>query len=187
MATEKISLEMTAAVINGALQVSYALANQSAQTLVVFDGAKGTGEGEYPDLTGHCYVSYAAPAMVRVLRIRPPAHPFKDTTRTFMPTVSEVLPGQTRKVKFRLGLPLKERSQFSPDFAGALYSAQPANELELKIGCFWKTPETQLKPLGPNVFQIVQGASLAQTIEVSARAKVVFELQIRTDANFIRM
>jgi hypothetical protein len=188
MTTKKVSLKMTATVNGDTLRVSYVLANSSSRTLVVFDGATGVGEAEYPDLTGQCYVSHAGAAVARVLRIRPPAHPFKDTTRTFMPAVSEVAPGEMRKVRFRLALPLRERSEFSPHFAGAKYAKQSIDTLELRIGGFWKTPETILKPLGqPNVWRVVKGASLTETFQVSARAKVTFELQGRTDASFIRM
>jgi hypothetical protein len=85
-------------------------------------------------------------------------------------------------------LPVKERSEFSPDFSGATYEEQTVNECELKIGYFWKTPATILKPLGhPNVWQVVKGASLAETHEISGMTRVTFELLVRTDAQFIRL
>jgi hypothetical protein len=188
MTADNVSLEMTAGVSNGVLQVSYVLANHGSMPLVVYDGAKGPGEDAYPDLAGQCYISYSPPDVARVLRIRPPVHPFKDTTRTFMPPVSEVAPGGRREVRFRLSLPLKERSEFTPDFAGAVYEKEPVKMLELRIGCFWKTPDTVLRPLSvPDVWAVVKGAPLSRTFEVSAVSKVSFEMLVRTDSVFIRM
>jgi len=187
MATETLSLELTARVADRFLQVSYALANDSHQTIVAYDGAAGVGGGEYPDLTGKCYVSYAGSGRARILRIRPPAHPTMDTTHTFVPAVSVVDPGEIRHVKFRLAVPVKERSEFSPEFSGATYQEQTVNECELGIGYFWKTQATVLKALGhPNVWQVVKGASLTETHEISAMTRVTFELLVRADSEFIR-
>ncbi|MGB7591558.1 MAG: hypothetical protein WCD04_10195 [Terriglobia bacterium] len=188
MAIETLNMELTARVADRFLQVSYALANRSHQAIVAYDGAAGVGGGEYPDLTGQCYVSYAGSGLARILRIRPPAHPTMDTTHAFLPAVSVVDPGEIRHVKFCLALPVKERSEFSPEFSGATYQEQTVNECELRIGYFWKVPATILKPLGhPNVWQVVKGASLAETHEISGMTRVTFELLVRTDTKFIRL
>jgi hypothetical protein len=185
MAAETLHLEVNAKVAAGALLVSYALANRGNETVVTYDGALGTGGGDYPDLTGQCYVSYGGPGVARILRIRPPNHPTKDTTKISIPPASEVRPGETRRVQFRLPLPLKERSEF---MSGAAYTPQPVGTLELKIGYFVKTPATVLEPFkAPNVWRVVKGASLAETHEVAARVQVTFELLARTDPKFIRM
>jgi len=188
MAADNVTLELTAQVREKALLVGYGITNRDSRTLVSFDGAIGAGGGEFPDLTGSCYVSYAGPGVVRVMRIRPPAHPTKDTTRTFIPPASEVRPGETRRVRFSLALPLRERSEFSPDFSGATYEKQAVTRLELYIGCFWKTEETVLQVLTPpNVWRVVKGAPLSQIFPVSRVAPVNCELLVRTDAKFVRM
>jgi len=187
MDVDKIYLEMTAVIKDERLLVSYALANRSAQTLVAFDGAKGTGGDEYPDLTAQCYVSFVPPATARILRTRPPAHPTLETAHTFIPAASQILAGQTRNVKFSLPLPLKERSYFSPDFDGAIYAVQPVGEVELRIGCFWKTPETKLIERAAGVFIVQRGAPLTQIFEVACRFPLTFNMSIRKDAEFIRM
>jgi len=188
MATDSVTLTVTARTFDEGLHVTYALTNAGPHTIVAYDGAAGLGEGEYPDLTGQCYVSYTGQEVARILRIRPPAHPTKETTRTFMPAASEIPPGETRHVQFRLPLPLKERSEFSPDFSGARYEKHRCLWLELRIGHFLKTPDTVLKPYDrPNVWQVVKGASLAETRQVGTTTAAAFDLLVRTDPGFIRM
>lgn len=188
MLAETVTLGLTAEINQGALLVRYEIANRDSRSLVSFDGAIGTGGGEYPDLSGNCYVSSGGPGLARVLRIRPPAHPTKDTTRTFIPPASETGPGGIRRVRFRLALPLKERSEFSPDFSGATYEKQAVTRLELCIGCFWKTDDTVLQDLSPpSVWRVVKGAPLSQIFQISAGTPVNGELLVRTDAKFIRM
>jgi len=182
-----VSLNVQARVADGALQVSYALTNHSGQTLVVYDGATGIGGGDYPDLTGQCYVSYAGDGLVRVFRDRTAPHPTVDTTRIFMPAVSEVKPGETRRVSFRLTVPLKERSEWTPDYPEAAYKKKQAKRLELQIGYFLKTDQTVLKPLGhPNVWLVVSGAALSGTRQISRAVDVSFDILERTDDTFIR-
>src|ERR1039457_4184793 len=144
-ATDTLVLDQIASVEGGALHVRYALINRAGRAIVAFDGATGTGGGPFPDLTGQCYVSCADGA-VRVQRIRPSPHPSIDTTRIFMPAVSQIAPQETRRVQFRLPLPVKERSEYTPDYPGAMYEQQLVNRLELRIGYFFKTGETVLKP-----------------------------------------
>lgn len=188
MAADNITLELRAEISGNALHVGYGITNRDSRSLVSFDGAIGTGGGEFPDLTGACYVSSAGPGSVRLMRIRPPAHPTKDTPRTFMPPAAEVKPGETRRVRFGLALPLKERSEFSPDFSGATYVKQAVTRLELRIGYFWRTEDTDLQVLTPpNVWRVVKGAPLSQIFQVAAAVPVNCELLVRTDAKFIRM
>ncbi|MGA2723874.1 MAG: hypothetical protein ABSG79_15870 [Bryobacteraceae bacterium] len=186
-ATDTLVLDLSASVEGGALHVRYALINRAGRAIVAFDGATGTGGGPFPDLTGQCYVSFADGA-VRVQRIRPSPHPSIDTTRIFMPAVSQIAPQETRRVQFRLPLPVKERSEYTPDYPGATYEQQLVNRLELRIGYFFKTGETVLKPLGtPGVFQAVKGASLSQTFQVAQICPATIDVLVRTDAEFLRM
>jgi len=185
--TDMASLAVTAQVSGDTLLVSYALVNAGAEPLIVFDGAGGTGD-QPADLTGQVYVSLGGAAVARILRIRPPTHPTKKTTRIFVPAVSEVKPGETRRVKFRLMLPLKERSEYTPDFAGAVYQQQQVSQIELCVDYFRKTLLTELKPLGkPGVFQVAKGlAPLSDTRRLSATAAASIPLLVRTDNIFIR-
>jgi hypothetical protein len=188
LGTETVGLEVKTRISEGFLEIRYVLVNHGPQALVTYDGATGLGGGEYPDLTGQCYVSYVPPGKARISRIRPPAHPTKDTTRTFIPTVAEVKPGEPRNVQFRLPLPLKERSQFSPEFAGSTWERRSATRLELRIAYFRKTSTTLLKPLGaPNVWQVVRGASQSDVLFVDRAVPVTLEVLVRTDPSFIRM
>jgi hypothetical protein len=187
MAAESIRLEVSQRANNSVLEVVYSLANAGERAIVTYDGAIGAGGGEYPNLTTECYVSVTG-NVARILRSRPPAHPTIDTTRTLIPNAAEVKPGETRKVKFSLPLPLKERSEFSPEYAEAKYDRKRVSRLELRIGYFWRTPDTVLKPLQPpGVFQVVKGASLSEVQFVSATTHCDIEALIRTDPAFIRM
>ena len=185
---DRITLEATAQAVGGRLQVSYALTNHGDRTLIAYDGAGGVGGPDYPDLTGGCYVSFTGRGVVRLLRIRPRPHPTMDTTRILMPAVSVISPGQTRRVAFALPLPLKEHSEWSPDFAGAKYKSQTADRVELAIDYFWKASSTELKPLGePNVWQVRSGASLSEVHQVSQSFPVTIDVIVRTDDTFVRM
>jgi hypothetical protein len=186
-AADTIVLELQASVAGDVLQVTYALVNRTAHSVVVFDGATGTGGGPFPDLTGQCYVSYAD-GSARVLRIRPGPHPTMDTTRILMPSASEVAPQEMRKVQFHLQLPLKERAEYSPDYVGATYEKHRVQRLEMRLGYFFKTAETVLKPMEkPGVLQVVKGAPLSQMFQISQVCPTIFEMLVRTDANFLRM
>jgi hypothetical protein len=187
-ATDLVRLEVTAQVSGESLLVVYRLTNSGQQSLIAFDGAGGTGDDAPADLSKQLYVSWAE-GSARILRIRPGPHPTKRTDTIFLPAVSEVKAGETRQVKFRLTLPLKERSEYTPDFSGATYETRPVSKLELRIGYFWKTPGAELTPLGaPGVFRVTKGlASLSDTKEVSATAAASFPLMVRTDQVFLRM
>ena len=186
-AADTLVLDISAAVQGGALEVSYALTNRTAQTIVAFDGAPGVGGGPFPDLTGQCYISYSD-GVVRIIRIRPGPHPTKDTTRIFMPAGSELAPQETRKVQFRLPVPVKERAEYSPDHAGAAYAKHLAHQLELRIGYFFKTAETVVKPREAHgSVQVVRAASLSQTYSVSRICAVDVEVLARTEPDFLRM
>jgi hypothetical protein len=186
-AVNALELGARATVEDGVVRVSYDMRNRSQQTMVAYDGATGTGGGDYPDLSAGCYVSYSD-GECRILRIRPSPHPLRTTTRILIPPASVVDPGQTRRVQFRLPLPLKERAEYTPDYPGATYALRPVHRLILRIGYFWKTPETVLKPLPPaGVWQVLKGAPLVGTHQLSQSCLVTFDMQVRTDADFLRM
>jgi hypothetical protein len=161
--------------------------NKSPNAIVTFDGAGGKGEGEFPDLTGQCYVSFHD-GVACVQRIRPGAHPTRETTRIFIPVAAEVGPGERRNVKFRLPLPVKERAEYTPDFPGASYEKRLASRMELRIGYFFKTPETLLKPTEtPGTYHVARGAPLSETQQMTQTCDVALDVLARTDAAFLRM
>jgi hypothetical protein len=186
-AADALALETRAAVEDGVLHVSYVIASRSQQTMIAYDGATGTGGGDFPDLSTGCYVSYSDGAC-HILRIRPSPHPLRTTTRILVPPASVVEPGQTHHVQFRLPLPLKERAEYTPDYPGATYALRVVHSLNLRVGYFWKTPETVLKPLPPaGVWQVVKGAPLVETYQIAQSCSVTFEMLVRTDPDFLRM
>jgi hypothetical protein len=187
-AAEPVSLDVNARVENDALLVRYTLVNRRSDAIITFDGATGTGGGEYPNMTGQCYISEGSNGLARILRIRPRPHPTARSRKLFVPAVAEVKAGETRRVQFRLPFPVKERSEYSPEFSGATWDRRAMNRLELRIGWFPRTASTELKPLGaPNVYLLVRGASIPEMHEVAATTGVAFDLMVRTDPQFIRM
>jgi hypothetical protein len=107
--------------------------------------------------------------------------------RVFIPPLSETLPGQTRNVKFCLKLPLTERSQYTPDFAGALYKEHSVRRVELYIGCFWRTAAMELIPLpaNPEAFRL-KTAHGSQSILCASSTQTV-TVRERTDDKFQRI
>src|SRR5262249_44654352 len=57
MGADTVELSVEAKTEGASLHVSYSLTNRGAVSILSFDGAKGTGAGEFPDITGQCYVS----------------------------------------------------------------------------------------------------------------------------------
>jgi hypothetical protein len=180
-------LMLNATVAEHALHLKYTLTNRTPNTVVAFDGATGIGGGDFPDLTGQCYVSYID-GIARILRIRPGPHPTMDTTRILMPSASVLAPGEERRVQFRLAIPVKECAEYSPDYSGAKYAKHAVDGLELRIGYFFKTPETVVQAMGaPGVFKVVKAAPLSQTYQVSQSCPITFEMLVRTEPDFLRM
>ena len=186
-AGNELILETRATVVEGTLRVSYSVSNRSQRAMIAYDGATGKDGGDFPDLSTGCYVSYMDGAC-RILRIRPPTHPLRTTSRILIPPASIVEPGQTRRVQFRLPLPLKERAEYTPDYPGATYAPRVVHRLDLCIGYFWKTPDTVLKALPPTgVWQVMRGAPLVETYQIAESCSVTFQMLVRTDADFLRM
>ena len=186
-AIAELALNVQADAKNGALHVSYSIENPSQQSIVAYDGATGTGGGEFQDLTTGCYVSYSE-GICRLLRIRPSPHPFRTTTRILIPPASVIDPGKTRSVHFRLPLPLKERAEYTPDYPGATYELRTVRRLQIQIGYFRRTEDTVLKNLPiPGVWQVIKGAPLVETFLMEQSCSATFEMLVRTDADFLRM
>lgn len=185
-AADTLVLTLSATVSENALLIKYTLTNRTPNTVVAFDGATGIGGGDFPDLTGQCYVSYID-GSARILRIRPGPHPAKDTTRILMPSASVLAPQEERRVQFRLAIPVKECAEYSPDYSGAKYENHAARGVDLRIGYFFKTAETVVQPIAPGVFKVVRAAPLSQTYQVSQSCSAAFEMLVRTEPDFLRM
>ena len=178
-----VDLRLSCAVHGKALEVKYELGNQGKVPLIAFDGATGKGE-PLPDITDAVYVG-AAGGEVRILRVVPsPGTLAVDALP--IPNVSETQPGQTRTVNFTLPLPLRERSEFTPDFPQATYEERAVHSLSLVIGYFWKTPNTVLKPFpdNPAVFRLE--SKLPQQQRAQASVRIIVPVLMRTDSNFAR-
>ena len=180
-----VAITVETQVVDGLLRVTYAIRNGGRHPLLAYDGAPGAPpDAEWPGLDGQIYVSVVGDS-VALKRINPPTPPDEDINRVFIPPLSETLPGQTRKVKFCLKLPLTERSQYTPDFAGAVYKEHSVRRVEICVGCFWRTPTMELQPLpaNPKAFRlktahgpqsILYGASI-QTAPVRERTDDKFQ------------
>jgi hypothetical protein len=175
-----VSLKVGCRVQDGMLYIEYSLENRGNRALLAYDGAPGVPpDVEYPDLDGQIYVS-AVGDTVELKRINPPPLPGVNMNRVFVPPVSQVLPGSDRKVRFRLHLPLVERSQYTPDFPGAQYQERVAHNIQLWIEYFWKTESVELQPFAknPGAFRVIGAhgeprlASAGCTQEVSVKVRV---------------
>jgi hypothetical protein len=172
---------------NGLLNVEYTLANLGAVPLLAYDGAPGVpADAEWPDLDGQIYISVVQDT-VQLKRINPPPIPGMNMNRVYIPPVSQVPPNGVRRVRFRLKLPLVERSQYTPDFSGAQYRDQVINIVQLSIGYFWKSDSTLLEPFpsSPNVFR-VRGPHGEQHV-ASATSMQQLPVRVRTDGKFQRI
>jgi hypothetical protein len=155
--------------------------------LLAYDGAPGApADADWHSLDGQIYVSVADHS-VALKRINPPAPADEDINRVFIPPLTETLPGQTRKVKFCVKLPLTERSQYTPDFAGAVYKEHTVRRVEICVGCFWKTPTMELQPLAgnPKAFRL-KTAHGPQSILCGGSMQTV-TVKERTDDKFQRI
>jgi hypothetical protein len=182
-----VRLKVTCRVHNQELLVEYWLNNHSNRPLLAYDGAPGIPPGaEWPDLDGQIYIS-AGDGQVELKRINPPLPPGGLANRVFIPPVSQVRPGEERNVRFRLQLPLVERSQYTPDFSGAQYQDRLAPAIQLIIGYFWRTESMELTPFpeNPKAFRVV-GAHGEQKFLSSGCAGEV-PVKVRVDHQFQRL
>jgi hypothetical protein len=182
-----VAITIETQVVDGMLRVAYALRNAGKHPLLAYDGAPGLPpDGEWPSLDGQIYVS-ASGESVALKRISPPEPADVNINRVFIPPLSETLPGQTRKVKFCLKFPLTERSQYTPDFAGAVYNDRTVRKVEICVGCFWRTAAMELQPFpgNPKSFRL-KTAHGPQSILCAASTQTV-PVRERTDDKFQRI
>jgi hypothetical protein len=145
-----VAIAVECKIADGMLRVAYTLKNAGKLPLLGYDGASGLpADAEWPSLDGQIYISVEGDS-VALKRVNPPLPADADVNRVFIPPLSQTLPGQTRKVRFCLKLPLTERSQYTPDFEGAEYKAHAVRRVDLCVGCFWKTDAMQVQPFSAN-------------------------------------
>ena len=118
------------------LLVDYEAKNASTETVFCYDGAPGDPGQDYPDLSAHLglFVRWGEGARVSVKRILGAPPPGRKVTKVVVPSLSRLEAGQSREVRFRLPLPLVEKSEFSPHFAQAVYETRTAKTLEMVLG-----------------------------------------------------
>jgi hypothetical protein len=182
-----LAITVETQVVDGMLRVAYALRNGGKHPLLAYDGSPGLpADAEWPSLDGQIYVSVVGDS-VALKRINPPVPADEDINRVFIPPLSETLPGQTRKVKFCVKLPLTERSQYTPDFAGAVYKEHSVRRVEICVGCFWRNATMELQPLpaNPKAFRL-KTAHGPQSILCGASMQTV-PVRERTDDKFQRI
>jgi len=179
-----VAISVECKVVDGILRVAYAVKNSGNWPLVAYDGASGLpADAEWPSLDGQLYISVQGDS-VALKRVNPPEPEGVDINRVFIPPLSQTLPGQERKVRFSLKLPLTDRSQYTPDFEGAKYKEHAVRRVELYLGCFWKTAAMELQafPDNPKAFrlksahgqQTIVSATTVQTVPVRERVDNAF-------------
>jgi hypothetical protein len=171
----------------GKLFVRYALTNNGRLPLLTYDGAPGKPpDAEWPDLKGQLYVSVLGDK-VSLKRIDAPPPPGVLVNRRFIPPLSQTLPGEQREVRFVLEEPVTERSEFTPDFAGATYVEQTVHYVELQLGCFWRTQAMELIPFpaNPKAFRL-KGTHGAQSF-LTTQKQCAVRVKQRTDPAFRRI
>jgi len=185
--TMDVKLKMNCRVQNRELLIEYWLNNHGNRPLLAYDAAPGLPVGaEWPNLDGQIYIS-AVDGQVALKRINPPLPSGKLINRTFVPPVSQVVPGRQREVRFRLQLPLIERSQYTPDFPGAQYQDQTTRTIRLVIGYFLKNESTELQPFpeNPKAFRVRGPHGNQLFVYESCNAEV--PVRVRTDDQFQRL
>jgi hypothetical protein len=182
-----VKLKVNCRVQENELLIQYWLQNHGNRPLLAYDGAPGLPLGsQWPNLDDQIYVS-AVNGQVELKRINPPQPPGKLINRAFVPPMSQVGPGEQRDVRFRLKLPLLERSQYTPDFPGAQYQDRTARTIRLGIGYFVKNDNTQLQPFpeNPNAFRVRGPHGNQMFVYDSCNLEV--PVRVRTDDQFQRL
>ena len=186
MINERVQLSAKCRTEEGALLVDYELSNHGQEPIVAFDGAVGDPAKKYEDLTQNLYIGVRGNEDVRILRVVPQPPAGLAAAHVPTPAVSLIEPGRTRKVSFKLPLPLKERSQFTPDYPGATYEKRQYQKVLLVIQIALKTEKTSLVPFpaNPGAFRLNGEAGPGGRVESSCNVAV--DVLVRTDSGFLR-
>lgn len=169
------------------LLIEYQTSNRGADPVLTYDAAAGEPGQEYPDLSHHrgLFVSYRPPGTVQVKRalVTPVG---RKVTAVHSPALFQLLPGQSRTVKFKLPLPLTEKSEFSPDFDGAQYELREASSMQVCVGYMTLPTGSKLEPFpeNPQAFKVIGSHGPQQ--EATANAATTVTVRVRTDGQFHR-
>jgi hypothetical protein len=170
------------------LLIEYHATNRGSQTVMTYDGASGEPGQEYPDLSSHrgVFITYMNQGIVQIKRalVTPPSG---KVTAVRIPALSRLLPGESRTVRFKLPLPLTEKSEFSPDFDGATYELRKVKSLQVCLGYMILPEGSTLNPFpeNPQAFKVV-GSHGAQR-EATATVEIAVTVRFRTDGQFHRL
>jgi len=167
--------------------IDYHTANRSAVDVYSYDAAPGEPGEEYPDFSPLrglyvCHSRDAGKVLVKRMLGSPPAG--HKATAVTIPALFQLKPGQARDVKFKLPLPLADKSEFSPHFAEAKYEQHTAKALELVIGYMALPAGSSVKPFPDNPMAFkAQGAHGPQQFAVATVAAAV-PVKSRVDGSF---
>ncbi len=182
----EVSLELECHLEKESLHVRYAVTNHGRLPLLAYDGAPGKpADAPWPDLKYQVYVSVFGDA-VALKRVNPPQPPGVLMTASYIPPLSQTMPGERRELHFQLTEPLVEISQYTPDNPGAHYRERQVHQVQLFLGCFWQTAEMKPVPFSgmPKSFQL--HTAHGPTSILSANATQTVNVRERTDSGFFR-
>ena len=184
--TIPVSLALRARADGDRLLVDYEARNDGGVTVFGYDGAPGDAVEEYPDLSAHLglFVRWVKPATVSIRRILGAPPPGRKVTKVVVPALSRLEPGQVRSVRFRLPLPLAEKSQFSPRYIGADRETRETSTLQLVVGYMVLPAGSTAEPFPANpAAWKVRGPHGPQVL-ATASFSIALRVRVRTDAAF---
>jgi len=170
------------------LIVTYSIISaEPLRNLLTFDGGRGEPGIEVPDLTNQVYVSFEQPNMIHIKRVSPPLPIHKDITSVRIPAVRRLEPGETSTAKFRLDLPLREKSEYFPHHPDVPYSSHRCRQLTFWLGYIVETPEVPVETLNEErgIFRI--RGSIREQQFVTDSGAVDVEVLVRQDSAFERV
>lgn len=184
--TIPVSLALRARADGDRLLVDYEARNDGGATVFGYDGAPGDANEEYPDLSAHLglFVRWVEPATVSIRRILGSPPPGRKVTKVVVPALSRLEPGESRHVRFRLPLPLAEKSQFSPRFIGADRETREASTLQLVVGYMVLPEGSTAEPFPANPAAWKARGPHGPQVLVTASFAIALRVRVRTDASF---
>lgn len=186
-AAANIGLQASIERVNQTLRVKYTLANPSKAPIGAFDGAAGSADEEWPDLSGKVYVSLVSRDVVALKRVAapPPQNERIDVLR--LPPASRLDPGESRTVRFSLPLPLVEHSEYFPASDHSQWKEGNVACVRLAIGYQRAEADARFQPLAehPGTFKLAEGFGFQEI--VSTESQITVPVRARADKPFERV